>query len=250
MRPSMNGGGRRLAEIVADRAEHDRHLLRILEVVDAARAPVDHEQRVDPDVPFRVPLGFLRAADERVELGKQPLDDRRSSASAKPIDGRARAQQQLLDLSPDALGGQVVERNAPAQRRRAGIERELEPRGELDARAARAGCRRRTSRASTARSSRPLEISAAVERIDVLVRSSGSQAMALIVKSRRRAASAGDSVGIALDGEALVSAAGLRLAPRQRDVETGDLVDGEALADGIDAAEPRSSAFSDPASRP
>ena len=61
--------------------------------------------------------------------------------------------------------------------------------------------------------------------------------MALIVKSRRRAASSIDRVGIAFDGEALVAAADLRLAARQRHVDRADLVDGEALADGVDAAE-------------
>ena len=38
--------------------------------------------------------------------------------------------------------------------------------------------------------------------------------------------------------EPLVSATDLRFAAGQRDVEPGDLVDGEALADGVDAAEP------------
>ena len=32
------------------------------------------------------------------------------------MDGRAREEQQLLDLAPDALGGQVVERQAAAHR--------------------------------------------------------------------------------------------------------------------------------------
>ena len=61
--------------------------------------------------------------------------------------------------------------------------------------------------------------------------------MALTVKSRRRAASAIDIAGIAGDVEAAVAAAGLRFAPRQRDVDVADLVDLKAFADGFDAAE-------------
>ena len=57
-----------LAQIVAHRAEHDRDLLRVVEVVDPLPRFVDDEQRVDPDVALGVPLGLLRAADERVEL--------------------------------------------------------------------------------------------------------------------------------------------------------------------------------------
>ena len=44
---------------------------------------------------------------------------------------------------------------------------------------------------------------------------------------------------IARDLEAAVAAAVLRFAARQRDVDAGNLVDGEALADGVDRAELR-----------
>ena len=70
---------------------------------------------------------------------------------------------------------------------------------------------------------------------------SGSQAIALTVKSRRRAASVERHDRIAGDLEAAVAAAGLRLAARQRDVDVGDLVDGEALADGVDRCRTRAS---------
>ena len=43
--------------------------------------------------------------------------------------------------------------------------------------------------------------------------------------------------GIARDVEAAVSAARLRFAPRQRDVDVAGLVDLKAFADGLDAAE-------------
>ena len=44
---------------------------------------------------------------------------------------------------------------------------------------------------------------------------------------------------VAVDREAVVSAARLRLASGQRDVDGADLVDGKALADALDAAEAR-----------
>ena len=68
--------------------------------------------------------------------------------------------------------------------------------------------------------------------------------MALILKSRRRAASCQRHERIALDVEAFVSATLLRFPPGQRDVDrrlagsgTRQLVDGEALAHRLDAAE-------------
>ena len=82
----------------------------------------------------------------------------------------------------------------------------------------------------------PLEIAAAVERIDVLAgqRIPGDGVDGEVAPPRglsRR------QVRVARHREAAMSASGLRLAPRQRDVEPGHLVDGEALADGVDAAE-------------
>ena len=66
---------------------------------------------------------------------------------------------------------------------------------------------------------------------------SGSHAIALTVKSRRR-----DGLGqlhrrIARDVEAAVPAPRLRLASRQRDIDVARLVDLEAFADGLDAAQ-------------
>ena len=105
---------RRLAEIVTDSAEHHGQLLRSAEVVDAAARLVDDEQRVHPDVALRMPLGFLRTADERLQLGKEPVDDaeleREREADRRPFG----QEQQLLDLAPDALGRQVVERDPAA----------------------------------------------------------------------------------------------------------------------------------------
>ena len=66
---------------------------------------------------------------------------------------------------------------------------------------------------------------------------SGSNEIALIVKSRRRAASSTLIAGSPADDEAAMTAPGLRLAARQRHVDVAALVDLEALADGFDAAE-------------
>ena len=135
--------GRRLAEVVADRAQHDGDLLRPRQVVHARPRLIDDLQRVHPDVALGMPLGFLRAADERVQLGKQFLDDAEIQREREP-DRRLRREQQLLDLAPDPLGRQIVERDraAKSRRRRRPASSRSAPR--TAPRAARAGCRRRT----------------------------------------------------------------------------------------------------------
>ena len=69
--PVDERGRRRLAEIVADGAEHHRDLLRVIEIVDARARLVDDHQRVHPDVALGMPLRLLRAADERLQLGEE-----------------------------------------------------------------------------------------------------------------------------------------------------------------------------------
>ena len=118
----------------------------------------------------------------------------RSSASAKPIDGWCGLQQQLLDLAPDAFGRQIVER----QRRGTALPSSRRARTrtarQTARRAAHAGCRRANVVGSTARSSRRSR-SARPSKGSSYVSVSGSHAMALMVKSRRRAASATDIEG-------------------------------------------------------
>ena len=166
--------------------------------------------------------------------GKSRSMTPRSSARLQADRRPPGLQQQLLDLAPDPFGRQIVERNRAAQRARLRLELALEARRELHARAARAGCRRRTSRGSTARRIRRVEVGAAVERIEVLAgqRIAGDRVDREVAAPRRLFDRHGR---IALDVEAAVAAAGLRLAARQRDVDAADLVDGEALADGVDA---------------
>ncbi len=69
------GRCRRLAEIVTDGAEHHDDLLRIGQIVNQQARLIDHEERVDPDVPFGMPLELLWTSHERVELREEPLDD-------------------------------------------------------------------------------------------------------------------------------------------------------------------------------
>ena len=159
----------------------------------------------------------------------------RSSASAKPIDGRGA--NSSFSISPQTRS---------AGRSSSGIARQnarglvVEPRARSARRtappAARAGCRRRTS-PDRRRAGRALSRSPRPSNGSRYSSVSGSQAMALTVKSRRRAASSIDIDGSPDDDEAAVAAAGLRLAARQRDVDVAELVDLEALADGFDAAE-------------
>ena len=66
------------------RAEHHRELLRPREVVDARPRLIDDLQRVDPDVAFRMLLGFLRTAHERVQLGKELRHDAEVERQREP----------------------------------------------------------------------------------------------------------------------------------------------------------------------
>ena len=122
---------RRLAEVVRHCAEHDDELIGAIEIVDALPRLVDHLQRVHPDVAFRMPLGLLLAPDERLQFRKQLIDDAELERERESDRRALGAQQQLFDLSPDALGRQIVEADRSAQRLRVVVERQLEARGEL-----------------------------------------------------------------------------------------------------------------------
>ena len=123
--------GRRLAEVVAHRAQHHGRQPRAIEIGVPLARLVDHHQRVDPDVAFGMPLGILRAVVERLHLRKDLLDHAELAREREPDRRPLRLQQQLLELAPDALGRQIVERNRRAERRGGGIDGELEPRGKL-----------------------------------------------------------------------------------------------------------------------
>ncbi len=226
--------GRRLSQVVTDRAEHDGDLLRTRQVVDAQARLVNHLQRVDPDIALRMPLGFLLAAHERAQLGKELLDDaevQRQREAAR----RLRREQQFLDLSPDTLGRQIVERDRPAQGPRPLVELEVEPRGELHgAQHAQAvlGERGRIDGAKDA----PGEVGPAVERVEVLV------ADRLPGDGVHREVAAARGVGdrhrrIAGHVEPAVAAARLRFPAGQRDVDLSGLEDLKAFADRLHATE-------------
>ena len=132
MRPSMTSVVRGLAEVVREGADHQRHLLRLRQVVDALAHPVHHEQGVGPDVTFGMPLRLLRAPDQGRALGEELRQDAQRFGEREPDRGSPGAQQQLLDFAPDPFGGQIVERDRAAERDGALVERQVETGGELD----------------------------------------------------------------------------------------------------------------------
>ena len=124
-------GGRGLAEVVADGAEHHGEPPRARQVVDAPPRLVDHQQGMSPDVAFGVPLRLLRAVDEGRELGEQPLHDaglaRQGEAQRRPRG----QQEQLLELAPHPFGRQVVEGGRAAGGAGRFVDLEFQARGEL-----------------------------------------------------------------------------------------------------------------------
>ena len=179
---------------------------------------------------------LLLAADQRQQLRHERIDDakveREREANRRPAaPGRAASRARPRCARP---AGRRVE--SPAQRRTSPDRASGRSAPPTAARAGRAGCRRRRSwnrrrgARVRSRSARP------PKRIEVLV---GQRIPADRVD--REVAPPGGllerHVGIAGDGEALVAAARLRLAPRQRDVDRAHLVDGEALSDRLDTAE-------------
>ena len=150
-----------------------------------------------------------------------------SRASAKPIDGRSAPEQQLLEFAPDALGRQIVERECRGRAPASSSSSVSSKRA--------ANCSARSTRRVSSRKRRRIDDAQHAgardrrgRRTDRRYSSvSGSQEIALIgevapprgfVERHRR---------IAGHGEALVAAAGLRFAPRQRDVDAAELVDGK-----------------------
>ncbi len=181
-----------------------------------------------------MPLGLLRASDEREEFRKQPRDDPEVERQ-READGWPRREQQLLDFAPDALGRQVVERDGPAQLARGRVELEPEAGGELNsAQGAQAvlGERRGVDGAQDA----ALQVAPSVVRIEILL----GQRIPADRVDPEVAPPRGffeRHVGIARDLEPAMSASGFRFAARQRNVDVAGFVDLKALADGFDAAQ-------------
>ena len=71
---------------------------------------IDDLERVDPHVALGMPFGLLRTSSERLKLWKERADDAELHRE-RQANRRARGEQQLFDLAPDPLGGQIVERD-------------------------------------------------------------------------------------------------------------------------------------------
>ena len=155
-------------------------------------------------------------------------------ARAKPIDGRGA--NSSFSISPQTRSaGKSSSGIARHSCARLLVEREVETGGELD-RAQHAQAVVGESLGVDDPQHAALDVAAAVERIQVLAgqripgdRVDGEVAPPRRLFDRHRR--------IAGDLESAVAAAGLRLAPRQRDVDLAELVHLEALADAFDAAE-------------
>ena len=177
-------------------------------------------QRVHPDVAFGVPLRLLRAADERVQFRKEPVDDaevereREADATGGPAAGAASRSRPRCARPAGRRAG-----SAAQIARVSSVERAARSAPRTGPRAARAGCRRRTC-ADRRRAARAALEVARGRRTDPRTSPvSGSHAIALMVKSRRRAASSTDIAGSPSTAKPLWPRPALRLAPRQRHVD-------------------------------
>ena len=125
-------GRRRLAEIVRDGAEHNRELFGPRQIVDPRASLVDHLQRVHPDVAFRMPLRFLRTADER-EQSRETVSRRRRDRARAPSQSTGAAPAGAFRLLPRRVrsAGRRAE-SSGTDARRLVIQRKVQPRGELN----------------------------------------------------------------------------------------------------------------------
>ena len=211
-------GRRRLAQIVADRAEHHRDLLRMVEILDPAPRLVDRPSACGPRRRLpgatRAPAGQPTSASSS---GKRRWSTPSSSASVNPIDGRSAPAAAAFRSHPRSVRRQIVERDLAAQLRGRRIELEPEARGELD------GAQHPQAVVAEGpgidRAQQPaVEVRAPPMRIDVLAGQrverdgvDGEVAAPRRVLDRH--------LGIAFDREPAVAASGLRIASRQRDVD-------------------------------
>ena len=209
---------RGLAEIVADRAEHDRHLPRGRDR-RCARGP---GRRPSACAPRRRPPGCHSGS-----CG-QPTSASSSGNSRSMTPSRARARGRGTAARQAGAASRSRPRPARPAGRRAGCQRH-------SASVAGSTCNSKRAANCSARSTRRLS-SAKVSGIDGAEHArsrssrpskgsryspvSGSHEIALMVKSRRRAASCSGHRRIALHRESAVAAAGLRFAARQRHVES------------------------------
>ena len=132
--------GRRLAEVVAERAEHEREVLASLLRGVALRGErcgrgrdhsirvafagsgtsaqggcrIEDHQGVHPDVAFRVPFRVLRDSAQGVDLGEE-AELARVFQDLEADRGLRRAKQQLPELVEYPLAGEIAQIELPAQ---------------------------------------------------------------------------------------------------------------------------------------
>jgi hypothetical protein len=189
---------------------------------------------VNPDISFRMPFRLLRTIDQSVHLRQQARRHVELACQGKACRRPLRPQQQLLEFAPDALGGQIVEWNVPADCLGGLIRPEIEPRGKLQRPQHAQRIVRKGVRVDDAQDA-PLEIVAPVEGVDVVagqrIPHDGVDGKVTPPRGFRRG-----HCRIAGDREPLVPASGFRLAPWQRHIDVLDFVDRERLSDRFDAA--------------
>src|SRR5262245_6279732 len=105
----------RLAEVVAQRAEHDGEGPRTVETSDQADRLVHDLQRVHPAVTLGMPLGVLWCVGEWQKLGRDDLQHRPLAQQAQADRRLARLEQQLLELTEHALARELAQRHRGAQ---------------------------------------------------------------------------------------------------------------------------------------
>ena len=186
-----------------------------------------------PDVSFGVPLRLLRTSDERLQLGEELVDHSELEGELEAHRRALGEEEQLLDLAPDALRREIVEWDAPADLFCVVIHLEAESGGELDpAQHAEAVVAKRP------RVDRPQhpaleQIPSTVERVEPGI----GQRIPCDRVDREVSSPRGflrRHLRIAAHGKCAMPAADLRFPARQRHVDVENLVDGEALAHGVD----------------
>ncbi len=220
---------------MAQRAQHHDGALGAAEVVAALPRFVHHHQRVRPHVAFGMPLRILGAVIERHHLGQYLFDDTEIARETKSKGRPFGDEQQLFHLSPDALGRQIVQWNAAADVGAGRFQRELEAGGKLHGAQHTQRVVAETFGIHDAQHP-AFEVDSAVVRIEVLLRQRipGNGVDGEVAPPRGFVER---HVRIARDGEAAMPAAGLGLAAGQGHVDRAELVDGEGLPHGLDAAE-------------
>src|SRR6266545_6728506 len=182
--------GRGLAEVVAKRGQHHRESSGPVlgEALDETCSLVDHLQGVRPHVAFRMPFRVLGSRGQRDQLRGDGLQHPPLRQEGEATGRPGTFQEQLLHLAEDPFGGKLDERHHRAEGGGGGVDRQLEAGRELyrpesaqRILAERVGANPPQNPDSGSR--RPPWGSTSSSR-------SGSYISALIVKSRRRAASA------------------------------------------------------------